>query len=148
MMNALRCLLVSFFVALPLGAATAAEFDVSMLNKSSTGKERMVFEPSILDIQVGDTVNWLATNKGHNVEFIKGAVPEGVGKFKSSLGRDISFTFTEPGVYVYKCTPHFGMGMIGIVVVGDDRSNLEAAKDVRYPGKSKSRAAEMFDSLG
>ena len=146
-MIALRFILAPLVVLFHIGTVMAAEVDVAMLNKSSTTKESMVFEPSVVRINVGDTVNWLATDRGHNVEFIKGAVPEGVERFKSPLNKAVSFTFETPGVYMYKCTPHYGMGMIGVVVVGDDFSNLDTVKDVRYPGRAKKRAAKLFEEL-
>ena len=52
-----------------------------MLNKLD--KETMVYSKKVVRVNVGDTVFWKATDKGHNVEFIKGGVPEGVEKFKS-----------------------------------------------------------------
>ena len=85
--------------------------------------------------------------KGHNVEFIKGGVPEGVGKFKSKFNVDTEYKFTIPGIYAYWCTPHKGMGMIGFVVVGDDKSNLDAIKAIRFMGKSKKIAPDLINSL-
>jgi len=136
-------------VAVLLGAAplSAAEISVDMLNKSAETGERMVFEPAIVRVDVGETVNWVASAKGHNVEFIKGAFPDGVEPFKSRLNKDVSYTFTEPGIYVYKCTPHLGMGMIGVVVVGGDMSNLEDVASARYPGKAKKRVAALLDEI-
>ena len=116
--------------------ASAADTTVEMLNKLD--KRSMVFNNEIVRIDVGDTVFWKATDKGHNVQFIsKGGVPEGVEKFKSKVSKDTEFTFTIPGIYAYWCTPHKTMGMIGFVIVGDDLSNLEAIKKVKYACKSK-----------
>ena len=123
----------------------AADETVEMLNKQ--GKEIMVFSKKVVKINVNDTVFWKATDKGHNVEFIKGGVPEGVDKFKSKFNKDTQYKFTIPGIYAYWCTPHKGMGMIGFVVVGDDKSNLEAIKSLRYSGKSKKIAAELISQL-
>ena len=123
----------------------AADATVEMLNKQ--GKESMVFSQKIVKINVGDKVFWKATNKGHNVEFIKGGVPEGVEKFKSKYNNDVEFKFDVPGIYAYWCTPHKSMGMIGFVVVGDDKSNLDAIKSIRYTGKSKKLAPDLINSL-
>ena len=123
----------------------AADVTVEMLNK--LGKESMVYSKKIVRVDVGDTVFWKATTKGHNVEFIKGGVPEGVDKFKSKVSKDTEFTFNIPGIYAYWCTPHKTMGMIGFVVVGDDKSNLEAIKKVRFSGKSKKLEKELINSL-
>ncbi len=123
----------------------AADATVEMLNKLD--KEIMVFSKKIVRVDVGDTVFWKATDKGHNVEFIKKGVPEGVGKFKSKFNKDTEYKFTIPGIYAYWCTPHKNMGMIGFVVVGDDKSNLEAIKKLRYSSKSKKIAPDLINSL-
>ena len=123
----------------------AADATVEMLNKLD--KESMVFSKKIVRVDVGDTVFWKSTDKGHNVEFIKKGVPEGVGKFKSKFNKDTEYKFTIPGIYAYWCTPHKNMGMIGFVVVGNDKSNLEAIKKLRYSSKSKKIAPDLINSL-
>ena len=123
----------------------AANETIEMLNK--LGKESMVYSKKIVRISSGDTVFWKSTDKGHNVEFIKGGIPEGVEKFKSKFNKDTEYKFTVPGIYAYWCTPHKSMGMIGFVIVGDDKSNLEAVKSIRFSGKSKKIATELINSL-
>ena len=123
----------------------AADETVEMLNK--LGKESMVYSKKIVKVDVGDTVFWKATDKGHNVQFIKGGVPEGVDKFKSKFNKDTEYKFTIPGIYAYWCTPHKNMGMIGFVVVGGDKSNLEAIKKIRFMSKSKKIAPDLINSL-
>ena len=134
-----------FLTNLTFSNSMAANVEVEMLNKQ--GKESMVYSQKITRINVGDSISWKATTKGHNVEFIKGGVPEGVKKFKSKFNKDADYTFNVPGIYAYWCTPHKTMGMIGFVVVGDDKSNLEAIKKVRFSGKSKKLAKELINSL-
>ena len=123
----------------------AEDLTVEMLNK--LGKESMVYSKKILRIKVGDTVLWKSTGKGHNVEFIKGGVPEGVEKFRSKFNVDVEYKFTIPGIYAYWCTPHKNMGMIGYVVVGEDKSNLEEIKKIRYSAKSKKIAPDLISQL-
>ena len=123
----------------------AADATVEMLNKK--GNESMVFSQKIVKINVGDKVFWKATHKGHNVEFIKGGVPAGVGKFRSKLNKDVEYKFEIPGIYAYWCTPHKGMGMIGFVIVGNDKSNLDSVKKIKFMGKSKKIALELIASL-
>ena len=125
--------------------AFAANETIEMLNKK--GKELMVYSKKVVKINVGDTVLWKATDKGHNVEFIKGGVPEGVEKFKTKYNKDAEYTFTIPGIYAYWCTPHKNMGMIGFVVVGGDKSNIEAIKKIRFSAKSKKIAPDLINSL-
>ena len=125
--------------------AFAANETIEMLNKQD--KERMVYSKKVVKINVGDTVFWKATDKGHNVEFIKGGVPDGVDKFRSKYNVDTEYKFTIPGIYAYWCTPHKNMGMIGFVVVGDDKSNLENIKKIRFSAKSKKIAPDLINSL-
>ena len=123
----------------------AADVTIEMLNK--LGNESMVYSEKIVRVNVGDTVFWKSTNPGHNVEFIKGGVPEGVDKFKTKFSKDAEYTFTIPGIYAYWCTPHKSMGMIGFVVVGDDKSNLENIKKIKYYSRSKKIAPDLISSL-
>ncbi len=134
-----------FLTNLTFSNSMAANVEVEMLNKQ--GKESMVYSQKIVRVNVGESILWKASSKGHNVEFIKGGVPEGVEKFKSKFNKDVEYKFDIPGIYAYWCTPHKTMGMIGFVVVGDDKSNLEDIKKLRFSGKSKKLAKELFNSL-
>ena len=138
-------ILISLTFVFLANQSFAADEIVEMLNKS--GKESMVYSKKIVRINVGDTVMWKATDKGHNVEFIKGGVPEGVEKFKSKFNKDTEYKFSIPGIYAYWCTPHKNMGMIGFVVVGNDKSNLEEIKKIRFAAKSKKIAPDLINSL-
>ena len=142
--NLIKILISLAFVFLA-NQSFASDEIVEMLNKS--GKESMVYSKKIVRINVGDTVIWKATDKGHNVEFIKGGVPEGVEKFKSKFNKDTEYKFSIPGIYAYWCTPHKNMGMIGFVVVGNDKSNLEEIKKIRFAAKSKKIAPDLINSL-
>lgn len=128
------------------GTAAAADVDVQMLNKGADGA--MVFEPSFVQVQPGDTVHFIATDKSHDVESVKGMLPEGVEPFKGKLNENFDLTVTEEGVYGIKCTPHFPMGMVALVVVGDPSSNLEAAKAVKNPKKAQARFDAAFAQIG
>ena len=141
----MKKLIALFFTLFISQSALAADQTVDMLNK--LGKENMVYSKKIVNIEVGDTVFWKATTKGHNVEFIKGGVPEGVEKFKSKINKDVQYKFEIPGIYAYWCTPHKSMGMIGFVIVDNDKSNLESVRKIKYLGKSKKVAEELISSL-
>ena len=145
LMNLTTISLVMLFALFFSISASVADQTVEMLNK--LGKENMVFSKKIVKIDIGNTVFWKATKSGHNVEFIKGGVPAGVEKFRSKLSKDTEYKFEIPGIYAYWCTPHKGMGMIGFVVVGNDTSNLDALKNIKYMGKSKKIALELINSL-
>jgi pseudoazurin len=81
-------------------------------------------------------------DKGHNVETIKGMLPDGATPIKSKLSEEITVTFDQEGVYGLKCTPHYAMGMVALVTVGTP-GNLEAAAAVKQSGKAK----KVFEAL-
>ena len=80
-------------------------------------------------------------------ELDRSSVPDGVEKFKSKVGKDTEYTFTIPGIYAYWCTPHKTMGMIGFIIVGDDLSNLESIKKVKFLAKSKKLAKALIEEI-
>jgi pseudoazurin len=130
------------FAAAP---AMAANFEVHMLNKGEAGS--MVFEPALTKVAVGDTVTFVPTDKGHNAESIKDLLPAGAEAFKGAMGKEIVVTFTAPGAYGVKCAPHLGMGMVALVVVGDEPVDAEAIKAVKLPKKSQERMTAIVDQL-
>ena len=125
-----------------------AQYFVEMLNKDPEDKKRkMVFSEEILAVQPGDLIQFVATDKGHNIQFIAG--PDGVDlPKKSKTSEDVMVTLDDPGVYVYVCTPHASMGMIGIVVVGDlTQEGVDAIRNAKMKGKSKKKFAELLANL-
>jgi pseudoazurin len=126
-----------------LSGAHAAEHEVQMLNKGPEGQP-MQFDPAFLKIEPGDTVKFVATDKGHNAETILEMIPEGAETWKGKINEEITVTFNEEGIYGYKCMPHFAMGMVGIIQVGDDVSNLNSAETAKLPGRAKARMAELI----
>jgi len=129
-------------------SAFAEDATVEMWNKDPADKKRkMVFSQEIVTIEPGESVTWLATDKGHNVELIDG--PDGYDlPKKSKLSKDVTLTFDKPGVYVYVCTPHASMGMIGIVVVGElTQEGIDAVKDAKVKGKSKNKFKTLLAEL-
>ena len=144
-MKTLKSLTILITLLLFTSSSFAADETIEMLNK--LGKESMVYSKKIVRIDVGDTVFWKSTNPGHNVEFIKGGVPEGVEKFKTKFSKDAEYTFTVPGIYAYWCTPHKSMGMIALIVVGDDTSNKDAIAKAKAMGKSKKKLKALLSEL-
>ena len=117
--------------------------EIDMLNK--LGKEKMVYSIKVAKIDLNDKIIWKHISKGHNVEFI--GMPKGVKKFKTKINKKAEYEFKKPGIYLYQCTPHKAMGMIGIVVVGGDKSNLEKIKKVKLYGKSKKIFKKLLKEL-
>ena len=116
---------------------------IEMLNKR--GKEKMLYGQDVAKIDVGQTITWTPDSKGHNVQFV--SVPEGVEKVKSKLSKEFSYTFEQEGVYLYVCTPHASMGMIGMVIVGESDVNLDEVLDYKFRGKSKKKFKKIVKSL-
>ena len=111
-----------------------------MLNKGAAGA--MVFEPALVKVAPGDTVKFIATDKSRNAESIPEMLPTSAAPFTGKMNEDIVVTFKENGVYGIKCKPHYGMGMVALVVVGDP-TNLEAAAAAKHPGKAKQVFADL-----
>ena len=127
------------------GSAAAAEHEIKMLNKGEAGI--MVFEPALLEVAPGDTVHFRAVDKGHNAASIDGMMPDGAAPWNGGLSKDVDVTFDVAGVYGVRCVPHYAMGMVALIVVGDPSVNLEAAREVKHRGKAKQRMAELLDRL-
>ena len=131
-------------LALAAAPAQAREWQVKMLNKGSDGS-LMVFEPAYLTVKPGDTVKFLATNKGHNAESIPGMAPAGGTTFKGKINEEIVVKFDKTGLYGYKCLPHLGMGMVGLIQVGNaaNKAAISGAA-AKLPGLGKKRMVELL----
>ena len=119
--NLFLTLLISFNLY-----AVGKNYEVQMLNQGSEGY--MVFEPSVIKIQKGDSVTFKATDAAHNSASIDGMIPAGAKEWNSKLSQDITVTFDVEGIYGYQCTPHAMMAMIGLIQVGENKDNLESVK--------------------
>jgi pseudoazurin len=128
------------------GQAGAAEIQVKMLNKGAQGS--MVFEPAQAKLKPGDTVRFLPTDKGHNVETIKDMLPPGAEIVKGGLSQEIVVKFAKPGVYGFRCLPHWGFGMAFVAKVGDgaNMATAEAAM-ATAPPMAKKRLAQSFAAI-
>ncbi|MBD9497763.1 pseudoazurin [Ensifer sp. ENS07] len=144
-MHLLKNLAAATLLTMIAVPAAAADFEVHMMNKGPDGV--MVFEPALTKVQPGDTITFLPTDKGHNAETMKGLIPEGAEAFKSKINDTLKQAFTVPGAYVIKCTPHFSMGMVAVVVVGDSPANLDSIKSAKLPKKARERVDKALSQL-
>ena len=112
----------------------AANYDVKMLNQGSTGV--MVFEPAVLKINVGDTVTFKSVDAAHNSASIPGMIPAGASPWNGGLSQDVTVAFDVAGIYGYQCTPHSMMAMVGVIEVGNDKSNMNEVKSAAQAFKS------------
>ena len=138
----IRLFTVLFFMF--TSSAYAVDMTIDMLNKNADG-ERMVYSTEVAKVAVGDTITWLPASKGHNVHFI--SAPDGVELVKSKMNKEFSFTFEKEGIYLYQCTPHKSMGMIGLVVVGENTDNLDSVKKTKVVGKTKKKLKKLLENL-
>ncbi len=60
---------ISILFLFSITASYAGDITVEMLNKRTDG-QIMVYSEDISRIDVGDTITWIPTTKGHNVEKI------------------------------------------------------------------------------
>ena len=138
-----RKLILIIFILFYSSMSYGKTIEIDMLNK--LGKEKMVYSVKVAKVDLNDKVIWKHVSKGHNVEFI--GMPKGVKKFKTKINKKAEYEFKIPGIYLYQCTPHKAMGMIGIVVVDGDKSNLEKIKKVKLYGKSKKIFKKLLKEL-
>ena len=103
---------------------SAANHEVRMLNSGAEGF--MVFEPAVVKATVGDTVTFKATDMAHNSASIEGMIPEGANSWNGAMSQDITVTVNKEGIYVYQCTPHSMMAMVGVIQVGGSLSNMDS----------------------
>ena len=112
-----------------LTAFTSSEAAVAKVTKIEfTAYDTYSLE--IIHINVGDSVEWLPTNEGHNVEFIMTPTMVDLPE-KSKMNEPYSMVFQEAGIYVYGCTPHLNTGMLGLIVVGNDMHNIEDINEIK-----------------
>lgn len=141
-MKTLSLLAIALTAAfLHIAPAAAETFRVEMRNRGENGS--MVFEPDFLAIKPGDSIKFIATHKSHNAASIEGMVPEGYAGFKGKINEEIEVTFDQPGFYGIKCSPHFGMGMVMLVKVGEAELT-DAIRKVEVPARARPRFDEIF----
>ena len=134
-------LMMTAVLVLTAGTAGAETFEIHMMNKGEAGA--MVFEPAFVRAEPGDVVKFIPTDKGHNVEDIDGMLPDGVEGFKTKFNEEFELTVEAEGIYGIKCTPHYAMGMVALIQVGE-AVNLDEATAVKQKGKAKARMADLI----
>ena len=143
MINTAAAIILSLVCADPY-QALGDEIEVRSLNRSSTGF--FVFSPDFVRIKPGDAINFVATDKGHEVHSVPGMIPEGAQPFDAKMSQDIKVTFTVPGVYVIACKPHTAMGMVGVIVVGDP-INIDKIDPSPLPAKARTKLDTLREPL-
>ena len=135
------------FLGMIATIGNSAEIEVKMLNKDSAG-EKMVFEPALIRANVGDTITFLPTDKGHMAASIKGLIPKGAKKFKSKINKKFTYTVDVEGLYGIRCTPHYANGMVALIQVGEAANAADFLKGKKVPKKSKERLEKYLAQIG
>lgn len=144
MMNRIRVTIAASAALLAsFGLAGAAEHEVKMLNVGSDD-QKMVFEPALLRVEPGDTVTFVPTDRGHNSASMEAMLPPGAAGWKGAISEPVTVTFQVEGTYGYICEPHYGLGMVGLVLVGDYRGNFEEVRAARQRGQAAQRFKQLF----
>jgi len=138
-------LLALAFASGPLPDANAGEIEVKALNRGPSGSV-FVFAPELVRIEPGDSIKFVAADKGHEVHSVPGMVPEGAQHFQGGMNQDLKVSFTVPGVYVVACRPHAAMGMVAVIVVGEP-VNLGRIDPGTLNGKARSKLESLLASL-
>lgn len=141
----MRTLLLS--AALLVGSSVAAfaeTIEIQMLNENEAG-EKMVFSQELIRAEVGDVIRFVPTDRSHNAQSAKGALPEGQEAFKGRMNQEIEYVVTETGLTAVVCQPHQTMGMVALIVVGNDVSNADEVLDARLRGKGKDKIEALIE---
>jgi len=126
----------------------ATKHSILMLNADCNDSNTVnVFTPAILRIAQGDSITFLPTDSSHNSASKRGMIPEGAEPWNGAIDEELTVTFTVPGIYGYLCLPHYEMGMVGLIVVGNNLSNLKSAKKVRHPGTARKAFRALLKEL-
>jgi pseudoazurin len=127
------------------GTAAAEGYEVQMLNRGEAGN--MIFEPAFLQLAAGDTVTFIAADRGHNAEAIPEMTPEGAEGFEGRINEEISVTFDTEGLYGIRCKPHYAMGMVMTIAVGDVAEIPDGYMEGRIPRGAKARFEEQRSNI-
>jgi pseudoazurin len=139
----------TFLTTLATMAATAAPaaaetIDIQMLTKNEAG-DRMVFSQELIEVEVGDKIRFLPTDRGHNAQTVADAIPEGQEGFRGRINEEIVYEVTEPGLSAIICLPHQTMGMVALIMAGGDASNADAIREANVRGKGGEKLNALVD---
>ena len=124
--------------------AQSQVIEIKMLNKNEDG-DRMVFGQELIRANVGDVIRFVPTDKSHNAMSVKGALPEGQEPFKGKINKAVEYEVTETGLTAVICQPHQSMGMVALIMVGDDVSNADDILEARILGKGGDKIEALVE---
>ncbi|MFT6074246.1 MAG: pseudoazurin [Yoonia sp.] len=124
--------------------AFANTIEIKMLNENEAG-DRMVFSQELIYAEVGDVIRFIATDRSHNAQSVRDALPEGQEAFKGRTNQDVEYIVTETGLTAVVCEPHESMGMVALIVVENDLSNAQDVLDARIRGAGKDKIEALIE---
>ena len=124
--------------------AFAETIEIQLLNVNEAG-DRMVFSQELIRAEVGDVIRFVATDRSHNAQSVRDALPEGQEAFKGRMNQDVEYIVTEAGLTAVVCQPHESMGMAALIVVGDDLSNAQDILDARIRGAGNDKIVALIE---
>lgn len=139
-----RFVTATLLLTASISPAFAEVIEIEMLNKNDAG-DRMVFSQELIRAEVGDVIRFVPTDKAHNAQSVKDALPEGQEPFRGKMNQAIEYTVTETGLTAVICAPHQSMGMVALVVVGDDLSNADQILEARIAGKGGKKITALVE---
>ena len=139
-----KLLLSAALIVVSSAAAFAETIEIQMLNVNEAG-DKMVFSQELIRAELGDVIKFVPTDKSHNVQSVKNALPDGQKKFKGKMNKEIEYLVTEAGLTAVVCQPHQTMGMVALIVVGNDVSNAQDILDAGVRGKGKIKIAALIE---
>ena len=139
-----KILLSAALIVVSSAAAFAETIEIQMLNVNEAG-DKMVFSQELIRAELGDVIKFVPTDKSHNAQSVKNALPDGQKKFKGKMNKEIEYLVTEAGLTAVVCQPHQTMGMVALIVVGNDLSNAQDILDAGVRGKGKIKIAALIE---
>ena len=139
-----KLLFSAALIVVSSAAAFAETIEIQMLNVNGAG-DKMVFSQELIRAEVGDMIKFVPTDKSHNAQSVKNALPDGQKKFKGKMNKEVEYLVTEAGLTAVVCQPHQAMGMVALIVVGNDVSNAQGILDARVRGKGKIKIAALVE---
>lgn len=121
--------------------------EIQMLTRDPEGSGLQVFKPRLITAQVGDTIRFVPTDPTHQSSSIEGMIPDGARGWEGAINEPVEYVVPTPGIYGYKCVPHYAAGMVGLIIVEGEgmTDNLAAARETSHPGLAGSKFEEIFD---
>ena len=139
-----KLFLSAALIVISSATAFAETIEIQMLNKNGAG-DTMVFSQELIRAEVGDVIKFVPTAKSHNAQSVEGALPTGQNEFKGRMNKEIEYLVTEAGLTAVVCRPHQRMGMVALIVVGNDVSNAQNVLGAKVLGQGKIKIAALVE---